>query len=183
MQKTTTTRTSEKWPLSLAKNSISWCALNIHHSISLVRYKKPFSYQLTEAVIKQPPFCRQHIQIHFCWIKIVVLWFKFDWNLFPGMQSIHHWFRYWLGAVKVTSHYLKQSWPSLLMHICVTRSWCVNTSRLSDTYICCRKPGHHCFTSWSFAYPVLNHYLNKYWCVVNLDPCQWNLNQYAMTFS
>ena len=37
---------------------------------------------------------------------------KFHWNLFLRVQLtiFHHWFRYWLGAVQATSHYLNQWW-------------------------------------------------------------------------
>ena len=37
---------------------------------------------------------------------------KFHWSLFLRVQLsiVHHWFRWWLGAVQATSHYLKQWW-------------------------------------------------------------------------
>ena len=37
---------------------------------------------------------------------------RFHWNLFPRVQLtiFHHWFRQWLGAGQVTSHYLNQWW-------------------------------------------------------------------------
>ena len=37
---------------------------------------------------------------------------KFQWSLFPRVQLtiFQHWFRYWLGAVQATSHYLNQWW-------------------------------------------------------------------------
>ena len=37
---------------------------------------------------------------------------KFHWCLFLRVQLtiFHHWFRYWLGAVQATSHYLNQWW-------------------------------------------------------------------------
>ena len=37
------------------------------------------------------------------------------------INNNQHWFRWWLGAKKATSHYLNQWWSSLLMHIWVTR--------------------------------------------------------------
>ena len=45
-------------------------------------------------------------------MKIVVFWLNFHWNMFPRVQLtiIQHWFRYWLGAVQATSHYLNQWW-------------------------------------------------------------------------
>ena len=36
------------------------------------------------------------------------------------------WFKWWLGAEQVTSHYLNQWWLSLLTHICITRPQWVN---------------------------------------------------------
>ena len=37
---------------------------------------------------------------------------KFHWSLFPMVQLtiFQHWFRWWLGAVQATSHYLNQWW-------------------------------------------------------------------------
>ena len=43
--------------------------------------------------------------------------------MFLKIQLIisQHWFRLWLGAKQVTSHYLNQWWFSLLMHTCIIR--------------------------------------------------------------
>ena len=50
-----------------------------------------------------------------------------------------HWFRYWLGTEQVTSHYLSQWWPSVLMHTCITRpQWILYISEL----------GHHWLWRW-----------------------------------
>ena len=37
---------------------------------------------------------------------------KFHWSLFPRVELtiFQHWFRYWLGVVQATSHYLNQWW-------------------------------------------------------------------------
>ena len=48
-----------------------------------------------EAAIKWTPFRRRYFQMHFL-----------EWNWF----KFQHWFRYWLGAVQATSHYLNQWW-------------------------------------------------------------------------
>ena len=57
---------------------------------------------------------------------------RFHWNLFPKIQLTigQHWFRLWLGAKQATSHYLKQCWPSSLMHTCSTRGRWVNDKLL-----------------------------------------------------
>ena len=57
-------------------------------------------------------------------IKIVVRLLKFQWNLLAIVKLTisHHCFRIWLGVGQATSRYLNQWWPSLLTHICVTRS-------------------------------------------------------------
>ena len=46
----------------------------------------------------------------FYWTKIFGLRFKINWSLFLRVQLtiFQHWFRYWLGAVQATSHYLNQ---------------------------------------------------------------------------
>ena len=48
--------------------------------------------------------------IAFSWVKIVVFWWKFHWNLFPWIQLtiFQHWVRWWLGAGQATSHYLNR---------------------------------------------------------------------------
>ena len=48
----------------------------------------------------------------FCWMKILKFRLEFHWSLFPRIQFIicQHWFRQWLGAGQVTSHYLNQWW-------------------------------------------------------------------------
>ena len=48
----------------------------------------------------------------FSWMKIYEFRLKFHWSLFPRVQLtiFHYWFRQWLGADRVTSHYLNQWW-------------------------------------------------------------------------
>ena len=48
----------------------------------------------------------------FQWMKWFEFWSIFHLSLFPRALStvFHHWFRYWLGAVQVTNHYLNQWW-------------------------------------------------------------------------
>ena len=48
----------------------------------------------------------------FSWMKIFEFRWKFHWSLFLRVQLtiFQHWFRYWLGAVQATSHYLNQWW-------------------------------------------------------------------------
>ena len=48
----------------------------------------------------------------FSWMKMFEFWLKFRWSLFLRFQLIifQHWFRYWLGVVQATSHYLNQWW-------------------------------------------------------------------------
>ena len=48
----------------------------------------------------------------FSWIKMSSFLLKFHWSLFLTFQLtiFQHCFRYWLGAVQATSHYLNQWW-------------------------------------------------------------------------
>ena len=48
----------------------------------------------------------------FSWMKMFEFRLKFHWRLFLRFQItiFQHWFRYWLGAVQATSHYLNQWW-------------------------------------------------------------------------
>ena len=59
----------------------------------------------------------------FTWKKMVIFVSRFHWNLFPRdkLTIFLHWFRYRLGTVQATSHYLNQWWHILLTHIFVTR--------------------------------------------------------------
>ena len=78
------------------------------------------------SAIFQTPFSNA-----FSWIKIVVFWWKFRWNLFPRVQLtiFQLWFREWLGASQETSHYLNQWWLSLMTHTGITwAEWVKNYS-------------------------------------------------------
>ena len=47
----------------------------------------------------------------FSWMHILEFWSKLHWNSFlTGVQlsMSQHWFRWWLGTLRVTSHYLNQ---------------------------------------------------------------------------
>ena len=46
------------------------------------------------------------------WMKMYEFRLKFQWSLFLRFQLtiFTHWFRYWLGPVQATSHYLNQWW-------------------------------------------------------------------------
>ena len=81
----------------------------------------------------------------FSWMKITISLLEFHWNMFPGVQlSIcHHWFRWWLGAKKVTGHYLNQWQPSILMHIWVTQPQWIDQSL--QGYLCHWHSGNHDF--------------------------------------
>ena len=48
----------------------------------------------------------------FSWMNLLEFRLKFHWSLFLRVQLTisQHWFRWWLGAVQATSHYLKQWW-------------------------------------------------------------------------
>ena len=48
----------------------------------------------------------------FSWMKVYEFLFQLPWNVFLRFQLtiFQHWFRYWLGAVQATSHYLNQWW-------------------------------------------------------------------------
>ena len=48
----------------------------------------------------------------FSWMKMFQFRIKFHWRLFLRvlLTIFQHWFRWWLGAVQATSHYLNQWW-------------------------------------------------------------------------
>ena len=61
----------------------------------------------------------------FSWMKMYEFRLKFHWSLFLRLQLtiFQHWFRYWLGAVQATSHYLDQWW---LVYWCIYASLGLN---------------------------------------------------------
>ena len=73
----------------------------------------------------------------FSWMTSFVFWLNFHVSLFLRVQLtiIQHWFRWWLGAVQATSHYLNQCWPDSLMQICGTRGRWVNVCRLDILFV------------------------------------------------
>ena len=68
-------------------------------------------------------------------MKNIVLWVKFQWSLFPMVQSpiSQHQFRKWLVADQATNHYLNKWRASLLTHMCVTRPRCFERHQQSTT--------------------------------------------------
>ena len=52
------------------------------------------------------------LSIAFSWMKMLQFRLNFYWSLFLRVKltMLQHWFRYWLGAVQATSHYLNQWW-------------------------------------------------------------------------
>ena len=98
----------------------------------LIKYAEatPHGITLTHFPLdKWLPFSRRHFQM------------RFHWSLFIRVQLtiFRHWFRWWLGTKQVTSHYLNQWWPSLLMHTCITQPQWVNISvpfylQINDIY-------------------------------------------------
>ena len=46
----------------------------------------------------------------FSWMDMFEFWLKLHWSLFLKVQLtiFQHWFRWWVGAVQATSHYLNQ---------------------------------------------------------------------------
>ena len=61
----------------------------------------------------------------FSWMKMFEFRLEFHWSMFPSdwITIIQHWFRWWLGAVQATSHYLNQWW---LVYRCIYASFGLN---------------------------------------------------------
>ena len=118
---------SISWANRLVINRQQALVLNWSHNRHDIQLFSVNNFKHIEAETKWQPFCR-HFSHQFSWMKIVLFQLKFHWSLLSNIHLtiIHHWFRLWLGAKQVTSHYLNQRWLSLLMHICVTRPWYVS---------------------------------------------------------
>ena len=65
-----------------------------------------------EAETKWPPFRKTTLANAFLWMKMLEFRLKFHWSLFIRVQLtiFLQWFRWWLGAVQATNHYLNQWW-------------------------------------------------------------------------
>ena len=74
---------------------------------------------------KMATISQMTFSVAFSWMKIYKFWLKFHWSLFLGFKStiFQHWFRSWLGADQVTSHYLNQ-W--CLVYWCIYASLGLN---------------------------------------------------------
>ena len=87
---------------------------------------------------------------------------KFQWNLFPSAQFIirQHWFRYWLGPMQATSHYLAMmAWViDAYIVACLLLSYCFNTLRP-------RQNGRH-FPHNIFKWVFLN---KKLWISIRIS--------------
>ena len=70
--------------------------------------------------------CRRHFQLHFLEWKLLI---KIPLKFVPicPIDNIQALVQIMACAGLATSHYLKQWWPSLLRHICITRPQWVNT--------------------------------------------------------
>ena len=86
-------------------------------------------YILTHPLDKIATILQTRFSDAFSWMASFVFWLKFHWSLFLRVQLAitQHWFRQWLGAEQVTSHYLNQCWPDSLTHVCGTRGRWVNS--------------------------------------------------------
>ena len=100
------------------------------------------------------------------WVKFIILLFE-TLKYVPRVQlsMCQYWFRWWLSAEPVTSHYLNQWCLSLLMYICTTQPqwvkwlwpshtmwWHRSESTLAQAMACCIR--------------VPSHYLNQCWIII-----------------
>ena len=87
----------------------------------------------------------------FSWQKMFEFRLKFHWTLFLRVQLtiFQHWFRWWLGAVQATSHYLNQWWfvywriyASLGLNELniIFQYFYIDVCRMSITYLTCSLP-------------------------------------------
>ena len=110
------------WHITVCSLGVEYCTFNTVHLTHWGRDKMDAISQTTSSSA-------------FSWMKMFEFRLKFQWNLFLGVQLtiFQHWFRWWLGSVQATNHYLNQRWlVSLTTHICVTRPQRVNSLWPSD---------------------------------------------------
>ena len=84
--------------------------VSMHSGYSPYNIMRAFVYSL------RPRHNGRHFQTTFLnvlsWMTMYKFRLKFHWSLIPRVQLtiFQQWFRYWLGAVQATSHYLSQWW-------------------------------------------------------------------------
>ena len=88
---------------------------NVHPVCSLLLFfTKPWSINLLThwGRDKMDAISQTTFSSAFSWMKMYEFRLKFHWSLFLRIQwtIFKHWFRWWLGAVQATSHYLNQRW-------------------------------------------------------------------------
>ena len=88
----------------------------------------------------------------FSWKKMYHFRLIFHWRLFTRVQLtlFQLWFRWWYSNGQVTSHYLNQWRPSLLMHICFTWPQWVNTVRSRNNNTQLNIVSHAAWQGWDF---------------------------------
>ena len=122
--------------LTLSLVNSSWyalsrlCPLNHFHPPTLMHFKWQFRILLTYLHFHTPLHSTRNSSLNtlrprqmdaisqttfsnaFSWMKMYEFRLKFHWSLFLRFQLtiFQHWFRYLLGAVQATSHYLNQWW-------------------------------------------------------------------------
>ena len=117
------------------------------------RNKLQWKIRLTMSSAKYQPFCvslnvltnwrrdkmatiLQTVLLNtFSWMKTLKFWLKFHWILFQTVQLIifQHWFRWWLGAILATSHYITLARPRALIQVCSTPLCMVQCTHLITT--------------------------------------------------
>ena len=104
----------------------------------------------------------------FSWMKMLEFRLRFHWSLFLRVQLtlFQHCFRYWLGAVQATSHYLNQWW---LVYWRIYASLGLNELTPADAYA-----GYDSILGRSFNLNtdiVLGYLANKTSTTVCRPPC------------
>ena len=107
----TTIPEGQNWP-----RLIKWC---YHILISGEEYQIKINWHFTDDILKGI----------FYWTKIIVIWFKFHWSLFTGVQLtiFRHWFRQRIGIWQ--AHLMSTNDVHGYWCICVTSIHWVNTLR------------------------------------------------------
>ena len=85
--------------------------LHVHWSRQPRVFRHLTSFLLTHwARDKMDAISKTTFSSAFSWMKMFEFRLKFHWGLFLRVQLtiFHHWFRWWLGTVKATSHCLNQ---------------------------------------------------------------------------
>ena len=99
-------------PKSSPEEVLKWCCSTLRFILKQERRGLSMHWLTHWGRDKMAAIIQTTFSNAFSWMKMYEFRLRFHWSLFLRVQLsiFHHWFRWWLGAGQVRSHYLNQWW-------------------------------------------------------------------------